>query len=277
MEEHILIQLARRYPQLVLPLDNETKNSQEYKDAVLRGKKPDRAPQFSFSPRDRFQTEETPAGPAEILYLAEREDFIHCLRALAYRCELRDIPAYIGANTVKGLINWEKINRHKMAYLAAGGRDWADEFRRFTAERSNYCDILILLSAGPYSAVPAEQAGYDPEAWEEVSFQIRKYHELTHFVCRSLFPEKIDAVRDEIMADMIGLLAATGSYDRDLARLFMGLESPGFRSSGRLAYYTTPEKLETEAARAAELIDWLAEQALLVENSSAFDILLALY
>lgn len=277
MEEHILIRLSRRYPQLVLPLDSETKNSQEYKDAVLRGKKTDRLPQFSFSPRDRFQIEETPAGPAEILYLAEREDFVHCLRALAYRCEPRDIPASVGANTIRGLINWEKIDRHKMAYLAAGGRDWADEFRRFTAEKANYCDTLILLSAGPYSAVPAEQAGFDPMVWEELSFQIRKYHELTHFVCRSLFPGQIDVIRDEIIADMIGLLAATGQYDRDLARRFLGLEDSGFRPGGRLAYYAAPEEIEAAAARAAGLIDRLAEQTLPADSGSVFDVLLALY
>lgn len=246
-------------------------------DAVLRGKKTNLVPQFSFSTRDSFQTEETPAGPVEILYLAEREDFVHCLRALAYRCELRDIPASVGANTIQGLINWEKISRHKMAYLASGGRDWADEFRRFTAEKANYCDTLILLSAGPYSAVPAEKAGFDPTVWEELSFQIRRYHELTHFVCRRLFPGQIDVIRDEIMADMIGLLAATGKYDKDLARLFLGLEDSGFRPGGRLAYYATPEEMETAAARAAGLVDWLAEQSLPVDNGSVFDTLLALY
>lgn len=277
MEEHILIRLSSRYPQLLFPVANDTKDCQEYKDAVFRGKRPDRLPQFSFSPMDRFQTEETPAGPADILCLKEREDFIHCLRALAYQCEPRDIPQSVGANTIRGLINWEKIDRHKMTYLLAGGQDWAAELKRFTADKVNYCDTLIILSTGPYSAVPAELLGYDMAAWNDISLQIRKYHELTHFVCRSLFPERIDTLRDEVMADMIGLLAALDRYDTDLARLFLGIEGNSFRPGGRLSFYTAPDETDAAAARASSLIDGLAERLMAVDRTSVFDVLLALY
>ena len=49
----------------------------------------------------------------------------------------------------------------------------------------------------------------DPD-WLQKSQIIRKYHECTHFICRNLYPEKTDAVRDELIADAIGIYAADG-------------------------------------------------------------------
>lgn len=56
----------------------------------------------------------------------------------------------------------------------------------------------------------------DEPAWIRASDDIRKYHELTHFVCRRLYPDLIDKVRDELIADAVGICAAFGEYRRDL-------------------------------------------------------------
>lgn len=277
MEEHILITLARRYPQLLFQIDYGTRGSQEYRDAVLRGRKVDRLPQFTFSPNDLFETVETPAGEVEILYLSERADFVHGLQALAYRCEPREVPPSIGANTIRGLTNWEKIRRHKADYLRSGKLDWGEEFKRFTSNKENYCDTLILLSQGDYSSVPAEAAGCAPDEWMKISFEIRKYHELTHFVCRSLFPEKKDAVRDEVIADLIGLVAAVGRYDPHLARLFLGIEGSQYRQGGRLENYVTPEDLAAACVKAETLIDQLSEKLSSARNIGLFETLLTIY
>ncbi|MER1994495.1 MAG: hypothetical protein ABS897_10695, partial [Eubacteriales bacterium] len=181
---HILYEVAKRYPQLLLPVEEGISQSEEFKDAVLRGKPVDREPDFSFAAGDRLTSCDTPAGRAEILFLENRDDFVHAYRALGYRCEPADIPPSVGAATILGLFNWEKIHAHEAEWLAAGNTDWPAEFARFTSDKANFVDTLILLSAGPYSSVSAQQAGLGNAEWIEKSIQIRKYHELTHFVCR---------------------------------------------------------------------------------------------
>ena len=252
--EHVLISLSKRYPQLLLPIDASTPSSEEYKSAVLRGNPLHREPDFSLSDDDWLRIFETPAGKVEVLFLSERSDFEHALRALAYRCAPREIPSSVGASTLIGLSNWEKIHTHKRQYLLSGGTDWSAEFRRFTAEKSNYQDIIILLSNGPYSAVPGSQLGLPEDQWLEKSLTIRCYHELTHFVCRKLYPDDIEAIRDEVLADLMGVLAAFGRIDVDLVRLFLGIGNYQ-RDNGRLSYYASPDKM-AEAIETAEY--WLA-------------------
>lgn len=233
--EHCIEMLSRRYAQLILPIAEGMRNTEEYRDAVLRGNQPAGSPDFSFCSKDSFTAVNTPAGVVEILYLHERDDFIHALRALAHRCEPVDIPDSIGAVTISGLYNWEKIRAHRIEYLAAGGSDWGSEFEAFTSDRSNFTDTLIILSRGPYSNVMPD--GFDEEEWLERSLIIRKYHELTHFVYRKFYPEWTSPVLDEVVADMVGITAAFGCYRTDLARLFLGIEGDTYRKGGRLEYY----------------------------------------
>lgn len=252
---HIITTLSRRYPQLLLPIGKGIRDSEEYQNAVLRGKPITGMPEFSYSPLDRLSLEQTPAGAVEVLYLADRNDFEHALRALAYRCEAVAILPSVGASTVGGLINWEKIRSHQQEYLAGGGKNWSEEFRRFTAERRNYQDTLILLSGGEYSAVSAEELNLEGEAWRAKSLCIRKYHELSHFVCRMLFPEDIDTIRDEILADLIGIVAAFQHYDPALARRFLGIQTDGVRADGRLRHYVEEHELAAACEEAERRIN----------------------
>ncbi len=261
MEEHILIQLSRRYPQLLFPLSYDTKNSEAYRCAVRRGEPFAGTPDFSFSPKDRWMRVDTPAGCAEILLLEERKDFEHCVRALAYQCEPREIPSSMGATTISGLINWEKIHGYLDEYEANGGKNRDFAFRIFTADRKNYTDRIILLSSGWYSAVEPRTVGLSDEEWTEKSVTIRQYHELTHFICRTLYPENIDAVRDEIFADMIGIFAAFGRYDVSLAKVFLGIEGEQYRKGGRLENYLESADPNDFIAKAVRLIDWLAQKS----------------
>ncbi len=223
MPKCMICHLINRFPQLALPIQHGQKNTPEYKKAVLRGEPLCREPDFICSPKDKLETVETPVGKAEILFFAHREDFEHALRALAYRCEPVEIPASVGASTIRGLIDWEKIRAHKTEYLAEGGKNWSEEFKHFTADKTNYLDTIILLSKGNYSAVPARFVGLAEYEWDEKSLIIRKYHELTHFVCRTLCPHDIEPIRDEVIADLIGLVAAFDHYDPLLAKRFLGI------------------------------------------------------
>ena len=265
--ENPISRLAKKYPQLLLPIRAGEKETEEYRAAVLSGALLSAEPDFIGSPGDSLSVAETPAGKAEILYLENREDFEHAFRALAHRCEPVEIPASVGATTIRGLINWEKIHNHEKEYLQSGENDWDLEFRRFTAEKANYLDSLILLSSGDYSNVSAETAGLPAEEWKEKSVTIRKYHELTHFICRALYPDDVDAVRDEVIADLIGLVAAFGDYDVHLAETFLGIEGERFREGGRLSYYTDAEHLSETVSLARRMIHQYAE-AISAESKS---------
>lgn len=254
--------LACCFPQLLLPVCEGVSKSEAYRAAVLKGEEISGEPDFITSPQDCLTIEHTPSGEVKVLLLQERADFEHALRALAYRCEPKEILPSVGANTISGLINWDKIRSHRQEYLAGGGLFWQQEFKRFTADKANYCDTIILLSAGPYSAVPAEAAGLPEEAWLHKSYLIRKYHELTHFVCRKQYPGQVDALLDEIVADCIGITAAFGRYDASLARMFLGLEGLQYRPGGRLEHYVKDDAFEQSVTRARELIQQMEERNL---------------
>lgn len=269
---HILHELSHRYPQLCLPICAGERLTEEYRNAVLRGIPTERTPAFSFSADDRLEPFSTEVGPVEVLTLVQREDFEHAFRALAHRCEPVELPASVGAVFISGLINWEKLNRHMDDYERSGGEDYDGEFRRFTADKKNYTDSIILLSSGYYSAVRPEAAGFSPETWLEASLTIRKYHELTHFICRRLCPQDISSVRDEIVADAVGLWAAFGRYDARLARLFLGIESGSCGEGARLLSYPDGDAPDA-AEKASALIDGLTEQLSPLENIEPFDTL----
>ena len=143
------------------------------------------------------------------------------------------IPQSQGASTVT-VFNWPRINRH-LAQFPEDER--ATEFKRFTAVRENIVDMLVVLSRGPYSNVDAAAVGQTKEAWLELSDTIRRYHELTHVICRRLYPNDVDAVRDELIADAVGLFAAYGCFDPAIEELFLGIRD-GRYVGGRLENYT---------------------------------------
>ncbi len=235
---HVLEMLSSRYPQLLLPIESGISKTETYKNAVLRGIKVDTELAFSLSAQDALSLYQTPFGDVDVLFLANRNDFEHAYMALAYRCEPTAILPSVGAGIISGLINWKKIHEHQSFWQESGHTDWPTEFRRFTSEKQNYCDTLILLSSGPYSAIPAEWVYMAADEWARISVQIRMYHELTHFICRKAEPKKKDKLRDEIYADCIGLLSAFGKYDTKMAKLFLGIENDSYRYGGRLEHYS---------------------------------------
>lgn len=221
--EHILYTLAKRYPQVYLPIEEGISKSEEYKETCLRGEQSKRELLFSFNPKDKLETVNTIAGDVEILTMYDRLDFEHIIKAIAYRGEPEDIPSSTGAMALFGLNNWEKVR----------------------AGLDNYKDSFIILSAGRYSNVSNEdikkvtnnELSLSDEEWIEKSIIIRKYHELTHFVMRKLYPEDIKPIRDELIADCIGLICAFNELDPRLLKLFLGLENNTYRKGGRLENY----------------------------------------
>lgn len=220
---HPIIRLSEIYPQILFPIESGIHNTDEYRNVCLRGFKCDRKPDFTFSEKDVLEEIGTEAGTATVLTLHSREDFVKMIQCLYYKCEPVAIPDSMGASTIIGLNNWDKVR----------------------AGEKNYKDMIVVLSSGIYSNVSAadvykatsEKIKLSDEEWIEKSITIRKFHELRHFVDRKLRPDDIDVLRDEIAADRDGLIAAFGYYDKDLAKLFLGIEGEAYREGGRLANY----------------------------------------
>lgn len=239
---HVILKLAEKYPQIKLPVVAGMNKTEEYKEVCLRTGESDRMPDFTFSDKDTLEIIETEAGPAEVITLYDRGDFEHMIQCLAYRCEPTEIPASMGAMTLIGLNDWEKVR----------------------ADAEDYKGTIIILSSGMHSNVSAEDVAkatdgevvLTDEEWIEKSITIRKYHELRHFVDRKLRPDDVDALRDEINADHDGLVAAFGTYNKKLAKLFLGIEGKVFRPGGRLENYVEDiNDIETCADRVRCEID----------------------
>ena len=243
----VLSSLAQIYPQLYLSPGPES--AEAYRRIVLQGQEaPSRSlAHFSTHPEDSLVWEKTPAGVVPVITLTAREDFELFVQIMAHRCSPVPIPRTQGASTLDGVINWTKIRAHKEEYLLANGpeADWEREFERFTADKANYTDALIVLSVGPYSAVSAEKAGMPEGEWLSASHTIRKIHECTHFLCRRLFPELKDAVWDELVADATGIAAAFGRFDPALEELFLGIDATAY-TGGRLGNYVEEEDRRQE-------------------------------
>lgn len=248
--KEVLRQLAKKYYGLYLPVEKGMSSSEQYKQYVLKGKpaQTEELPGFISSEEDSILSFLTPEGAVEVISLKNRMDFELFLQKLAYRCEPVSIQKEIGAMMIAGVINWEKINRHKREYLEKGGIDWNQEFRRFTSDADNFKDRVLILSNGPYSNYPASKAGYSEEDWNRLSADIRMYHECTHYICRKRWPQRKHKVVDEVVADAVGIFAAFGYYRTELALGVLGVSEKGTYTGGRLSFYVEEEKLNEVCA-----------------------------
>ncbi len=304
--------LAETYFQLYVK-PGEENSEQEYKDIVMRGKEPltRSLSHFILDDRDRLTVEETLAGEVSVITLFNRKDFETFLKIMAGKCCDITIPPTQGASFLNGVINRRKIEAHKKEFLISEhlkgntAPDWKSEFARFTSVKENYKDALIVLSTGPYSGVDVSQVasvisgingisskssheknGYidspvlTSEDWIRLSDTIRRVHECTHFICRKLYPDKIDEIWDELVADAAGVYAAFGKYIPEMVELFLGIgpisdkthfsgnekeESMYGYIGGRLKNYVkeneTDEKLDILAGKIHMVLERFREKA----------------
>ena len=232
--------LAEDYPQLYLNPDIDTQDA--YKEVVLRGIMPKekKLDHYSGDEADKSIIADTPAGQVRVVTIGNRQDFELVVRGLmaAKNGPSEEVPASQGA-AMFTVFNWPRINRHLEGFPE---EERSAEFKRFISVKENYIDMLVVLSRGPYSNVDGAAAGYGPDEWLELSDTIRRFHELTHVVCRRRYPEDIDPVRDELVADAVGIYAAFGFFDVNMEKLFLGITGRQY-TGGRLENYTDePEK-----------------------------------
>lgn len=272
-----LVTLARRFPQLyVAPGEGQ---QEAHRLAGTTGVAPDGAnlDHFTSTSDDELREVGTPAGPVEVLFLKNRADFEMFLQIIGHKSRLDPIDPTVGAITYRGLADWGKVAAARTAYEADGGEDWSTEFGRLAKQPGAFRSEIVVISEGPYSNVAAGNTPYDESEWLLISREIRLHHECAHVVCRRTMPDDILPVWDEVTADVVGLLCATGHYDAALAAQFLGVAETGF-VGGRLTEYLDEgqagriDELAVEVHGALRAIEGISQE----KDIEPFDFLLEL-
>ena len=220
--------LREHLPQLRFPIREGISGTEAYRAATLRGVPLEEIPEATGLPLPRPELieiviHESPAGRIPLVIARGREEFVALLRALARKNEPAPVPDAQGALMISGYNNWTRI------------RALGAEFRRVQAQKELYQDRFILLSNGPYRAVPAAELGLSEEEWREMSLVIRREHECTHYLTRRLFGSMRNNVLDEILADYAGITAAAGGFRADWLLRFLSARLDLYRGDPPLS------------------------------------------
>lgn len=256
--EHGAVEVLRRHlPQLAFPVRAGTSQDAEYRAATLRGLPTAGLAGATGLPlrpgRVEIALHASAAGRIPVLIARGREEFTLLVQALLRRNEPVPVPATQGAAMAAGYNNWTRLRAlEDRLEVPAGASEEsrAEAWARLKEQKDLYQDRFILLSDGPYSAVPAEDLGLETEAWRALSLAIRREHECCHYFTRRLFGSMRNNVHDELAADYCGIVAAAGSFRAAWFLRFLGLEDPGgIRPDGRLALYLGEPPLGAGAAQ----------------------------
>lgn len=264
----VLERLAEEYPQLYLNPDTDTLET--YRRLVLRGEEPEQKSlaHYRGDLGDQEEWANTPAGKVRVVTLGVRQDFELALRSLMAAKDGPDavIPESQGAAMLT-VFNWPRIHAHLTLFPEEAR---AAEFKRFTAVKENYMDWFVVLFRGPYSGVPASAADCGEDEWLSFSDTIRRFHELSHVICRRLYPGVVAPIRDELAADAVGLYAAFGRFDPEMEKRFLGIRN-GCYTGGRLGNYT--DKPETLAAPVCDALERIKEKTDALSGAEPFDLI----
>jgi hypothetical protein len=195
----------------------------------------------------------TPAGRVPVILAASRADFEQLVQAVTRRNEPDAIPSSMGACMVTGYNNWERIADHRQAFAArhpedTSGEAWAAAFQELVPRTDLYQDRFMLLSSGPYSAVPSEALELPETEWRALSVRLRLEHECTHYFTRQAFGTMRKSLLDELIADYMGMVEAFGRFQAHVFLRFLGLEDyPLYRDGGRLQNYRGTPPLSSRA------------------------------
>jgi hypothetical protein len=239
--------LRDRLPQLRFPVRQGMSQDPGYRAATLRGEDPAGIPEATGLELERPESLElalhaSPAGRIALLVVRHRPDFAAVLRALARRNEPVAVPPSQGALMVAGYNNWSRLQALRRAWEEQPEAEretatWGEEMKRLQARPERYQDRFILLSDGPYSAVPAAELGLGDGEWREASLALRRDHECAHYLTRRVHGAMRNHLLDELVADYAGMKGAFGRYRADWQLRFLGIEDAGYREGGRLDLY----------------------------------------
>lgn len=288
----VMQEMAYRYNQLYLTPGKGVSGTGVYSDIVRYGKLPPEIDEkikneglsgFKCSEKDRLFSENTPAGMVDILFLQERSDFERFVQVMVYSCEPAAVASKIESAEILGVTNWRKIENHMNDYLSNGGSNlsWRDELRKFTNNKKNYQDTILVIGSGGYCGLTAEEAGFEKDTWEEISVKIKIYSSCARYIVRKLFSDYKDIIWEEMLADCAGLLYATGRYDVSLAKKFFGVSGKGYDRRGKLINFKGDSEFEINelAVRVSSATDKLGNyvnRMLAEDNTDYYRILFRL-
>lgn len=263
--------LAENLPQLAFPVAAGMSTSEPYRAATLRGvpvSEIREATGLEVSDPQALDLElhASPAGRIPLLVCRSREVFAALVRALARRNEPHPVPESMGALMISGFNNWTRLHRLREAWQSQAEEDrltatWGEEVRRLQREAKDlYQDRMILVTDGPYSAVPAEEVGLPEEEWRRRSLVLRRDHECAHYFTKRLFGSMRANLHDELLADYEGLVGAFGEFRADLFLRFVGLDREGeVREGARATIYRGDPPLSDGAFEVVQrLMRWAA-------------------
>lgn len=269
--------LKKRLIQFKFPIREGISQSASYQAATRRLGTADGLPEATGLILERpgkleLVLHQTPAGRIPILITRHRKDFVTLVRALTRKNEPAPLPESMGASLVTGYNNWDRIFTYRKRWEAINPENsseerWQEELGRLIPQKELYQDRFIILSDGPYSAVPAADMGLTEEEWRSASLVIRREHECAHYFTLRLFSSMRNNIMDELIADYMGIVAAAGHYQARWFLRFAGLENyPVYREGGRLQNYRGNPPLSDGAFRVLQALVKSAS-----ENLEEFD------
>ena len=236
----ILARLEQIMPQLRFPVRPGMRSDAEYRKATLRGENGGTSGGVGLkNPSDfRLRLHDAGCGFVPVLLPRGRDDFRTLVQAISGRNEPIEVPDSMGACVVSGYNNWGRIEKLKARFTAEYPfGNWAERFAEIRKSKELYSDEIFIVSDGPYSGVLSAELELDSKTWSHASSQIRLHHESFHLFCRRVYGLMQSNALDETFADYVGLVRATGRFDKQWFFLFMGLEAESYRQGGRLENY----------------------------------------
>jgi hypothetical protein len=246
--------LRERFPAFRFAIVSGMSQQPDYQQACRKGSEASGEPHtFSKANFLQFEVCHPPSGSIPVLTVEHRGDFEDLLRILLHQNETVPIPATMGAVLISGLPNPDRIAGLKQNYFDShpGARlgSWLREWEQIrVADRDAWQDRLVIVSTGPYSALPAAAIGLSQEAWQAASRIIRIHHECAHAFCKGLLGHMGNNLLDECIADFMGLRAAFGHFSASLFLQGMGVQTEGSLSpTGRMKNYLQQPELPATA------------------------------
>ena len=227
------------YPQLLQPIRQGISKTMEYQRLLKLCLVDSIANEFWGDPEDFVDSVTIDSTAISIIHLAQRQDFVQFIQAIVFKGEPFPIPDTTGAMTILGVRNYGRILEVMGKPRPQTVAEWDKRYNELVSLNGKGFadDTIIVLTKGPYSLVSHQDAGMDENEWLRGSQEIRIYHELSHVLSRRKYPNNKHPVRDEVIADAVGMLHAFGRYDCVLAKLFLGYNGGNHYIGGRIKNY----------------------------------------
>lgn len=242
-ESHFQI-LKDFYPQLYFPIETEINKTEDYINAVLKGKDSFKNLQthllLNHAEGISIQLHKDISGTIPVISINDSQDFVAIAQSLLYKNNPMPIPSSMGAFLANGINNWARIHSLKKEWIEnRPSNSWSNEFsKNILPNPELYKDRIIVVSTKPYSNIQAADLGLSEDEWKAYSCSIRLEHECTHLYTLKRYGCASNNLHDELIADYIGITKTLGKYHKEWMLTFMGLENyPQYRQGGRLQNY----------------------------------------